>query len=101
MNLAEKVLAGWFFSVIGYINHCSFFTQKLWKEVEGFKDYDEAEIKCAFVHKWFHDRFGYFTCPVGCSYFTETKEDIYNIYIERFEPVFNAFTKDEQRRNSR
>ena len=38
-----------FFSLIGIFNHYEFFTEKLWKKVDGFEDKDEAEVKCAFM----------------------------------------------------
>ena len=93
MNKREKELAEWFFNLVGYFNHYSFFTKELWRKVKGFKNYDEAEIKCAFMHKWFHDKFKYFTCPVGMGWFCEVSEDSYRNYIKDFESVFDAFVK--------
>lgn len=93
MKDAELKLAQWFFSLIGYFNHHSFFTQELWRSVEGFKDKDGAEIKAAFMHYWFHNEFGYYTCPCGCSWFSELGEDSYNLYIETYKPVFEAYAK--------
>lgn len=86
-------LASWFFELVGCFNHYSFFTKELWRKVKGYKNFDEAEIKCAFMHKWFHDKFGYFTCPIGCSWFAEVEKDIYINYINRFKPVFEDFNK--------
>jgi hypothetical protein len=99
MTPKEKELTEWFFNLVGYFNHYSFFIKELWRKVKGFKKYDEAEIKCAFMHYWFHHRFGYFTCACGCGWFTELDEESYNNYIERYKPVINAFEqwKMEQR----
>ena len=91
MTKTEKQLAEWFFSLVGYFNHYSFFTKKLWKEVDGFEDEDEAEIKCMFMHYWFHHKFGYFTCPCGSSWFTELDENSYNKYIKRYKPIIDSF----------
>lgn len=51
------------------------------------------------MHYWIHHRFGYFTCPVGSSWFAEVSENTYNKYIEKFKPVLNALEewKIEQR----
>ena len=93
MTQKEKEFCEQFFNLVGYFNHYSFFTKKLWREVEGFEKYDEAEIKCAFMHRWFHDKFNYFTCPVGLKWFCEVNETSYKNYIKDFELIFNAFEK--------
>ena len=59
MTGKEKKLTGWFFNLIGVFNHYTFFTDELWRNVKGFKKVDEAEIKAAFMHYWFHNEFGY------------------------------------------
>ena len=38
MTQKEKEFCGWFFNLVGYFNHYSFFTKKLWREVEGFEN---------------------------------------------------------------
>ena len=91
MTKEDKILFEWFFNLVGYFNHYSFFTERQWKNIKGFENKDEAEIKCAFMHYWFHHRFGYFTCPVGMSWFAEVNENSYNEYIKEYEPVLNAF----------
>lgn len=91
MNKEEKRMADWFFGLVGYFNHYSFFTKKLWKKVKGFKDHDEAEIKCVFMHYWFHNKFGCFTFPCGLSWFAECDEETFNKYIEKYKPIFDAF----------
>jgi len=48
----DKKGCEFFFGCIGYFNHYAFFTDKLWKKVEGFQDEDEAEVKCAFLSLW-------------------------------------------------
>ena len=91
MTQEDKILFEWFFNLVGYFNHYSFFTERQWKNIKDFENKDEAEIKCAFMHYWFHHRFGYFTCPVGMSWFAEVSENSYNEYIKEYEPVLNAF----------
>jgi len=93
MDKKEKELAEWFFSLVGYFNHCSFFTKKLWKEVKGFENEDEAEIKCMFMHYWFHHKFGYKTMSCGLEWFTELDQEPYERYMERYLPVRKAFIK--------
>ena len=99
MTKEDKELCEWFFDLVRYFNHYSFFTKKLWKRVKGFKHEDEAEIKCAFMHYWFHHKFGYYTCPCGSAWFSELGIEYYNSYIKRYQPVINAFEqwKIEQR----
>ena len=53
----------------------------------------EANIKCAFMHWWFHNKFGYFTAPVGMTWFHETTEESYNDYIKQYQPLFKAYGK--------
>ena len=89
MTQEEKILVEWFFNLIGYFNHYSFFIEKKLKEIGVFEKNDEAEIK--FMHYWFHHKFGYFTCPVGMSWFAEVSESSYNNYIENYKPIINAF----------
>lgn len=91
MSEKEKELSKWFFSLVGYFNYYSFFTKKLWKEVKGFEHEDEAEIKCMFMHYWFHHKFGYFTIPCGSGWFVESDQESYEIYMERYFPVLDAF----------
>lgn len=91
MRQEEKKIAEWFFNLVGYFNHYSFFTQKQWRSIEGFENKDEAEVKCAFMHYWFHYKFGYYTAPVGISWFSEVSESSYNEYIEEYKLVFEAF----------
>lgn len=91
MTNREKDIFKWCFNLVGYFNHYSFFTKELWRKVKGFKNVDEAEIKCAFMHYWFHHKFGYFTCPCGSSWFAELGEEFYNKYIEDYKPVLKAF----------
>ena len=99
MTQEEKRLAKWFFNLVGCFNHYSFFTKKLWKNIKGFEKEDEAEIKCMFMHYWFHHEFGYFTMPCGMAWFTELDEDSYNHYIASYQPIIEAFEqwKIEQR----
>jgi len=93
MTEIENKLATWFFSLIGYFNHYSFFTEKLWQQIPKFGGEDEANVKCAFMHWWFHNNFGYFTTPVGMTWFHETTEELYNDYIKQYRPLFKAYEK--------
>ena len=45
------------------------------------------------MHRWFHDKFNYFTCPVGMKWLCEVNETSYKNYIKDFELIFNAFEK--------
>ena len=81
-----------FFGLIGVFNHYAFFTKKLWKKVEGFKDKDEAEVKCAFMSLWAHRHLGIRSYPVGaawCCY--NGDKSCFDDYIREWKPVFNAF----------
>lgn len=91
MTDKEEKIASWFFGLIGAFNHYSFFADKLWREVKGFKDEDEAEIKAAFMHYWFHHTFGYYTCPCGSSWFAELDKESYENYIEKYKPVIEEY----------
>ena len=91
MTQNEKELVEWFFDLVGYFNHYEFFTKKLWKKVKGFEKEDEAEIKCMFMHYWFHYKFGYYTCPCGSSWFTVVDKDSYDSYITKYKPVLDFF----------
>lgn len=91
MTDLEKELSEWFFNLLGYFNHYSFFTEKLWRDVKGFENKDEAEIKAVFMHYWFHNKFGYYTCPCGCSWFAELSKECYESYIGEYIPIFKAF----------
>lgn len=93
MTQFEKEIFEWFFNLVGYFNHYGFFVNKEWKKIEGFEKHDEAEIKCVFMHYWFHHKFHYFTKPVGMAWFAEVKENSYNDYIEEYKPVIDAFEK--------
>ena len=44
VEAARLEVAEFFVNLVGIFGHYDFFTKKLWKKVEGFKDYDEAEI---------------------------------------------------------
>lgn len=99
MTQQEKNLCKWFFNLVGYFNHYSFFTEKLWQQVPKFGGEDEANIKCAFMHYWFHNTFHYNTLSINSSWFEELDEKDYNEYIKEYEPVIEAYKKwiEEQR----
>lgn len=88
----ENNIIKWLFGLVGYFNY-GFFTKKLWKNVEGFEEEDEANVKNAFMHYWFHHQYGYFTAPIGMSWYEETDEEGYNLFIKRYKPVIDAFEK--------
>lgn len=81
-----------FFGLIGIFNHYAFFTKKLWKKVEGFKDKDEAEVKCAFMSLWALRYLGIRSYPVGaawCCY--NGDKSCFDDYIQEWKPVFHAY----------
>lgn len=81
-----------FFELVGIFNHYSFFTKKLWKKVDGFKDKDEAEVKCAFMTMWAQRRLGIVTYPVGASWCTyDGSRELFDEYIKAWRPVFMAY----------
>lgn len=66
--------------------------KKLWKKVEGFKDKDEAEVKCAFMSLWTNHALGISTYPVGsawCNYHGDRK--LFDEYMNEWMPLFMAF----------
>lgn len=81
-----------FFSLLGIFNHYSFFTKKLWKKVDGFKDKDEAEVKCAFMSLWTQGKLGITTYPVGAAWgnFNGDRES-FEEYIKEWKPIFTAY----------
>lgn len=91
MTQNEKELVEWFFDLVGYFNRYEFFTKRLWKKVKGFERENEAEIKCMFMHYWFHYKFGYYTSPCGSSWFTVVDKDSYNSYITKYKPILDFF----------
>lgn len=81
-----------FFGLIGVFNHYSFFTQKLWKKIDGFKDKDEGEVKCAFMSLWTHSSLGITTYPVGSSWCNfNGDQESFNQYMNKWKPLFMAF----------
>ena len=81
-----------FFSLLGYFNHYEFFTKELWRKVKGFKNKDEAEVKCAFMSLWTYNTLGIPTYPAGMSwsnYYGDKK--LFDDYINEWTPIFNAF----------
>ena len=81
-----------FFGLIGVFNHYSFFTQKLWKKVDGFKDKDEGEVKCAFMSFWTHHTLGIRTYPVGASWCSfNGDQESFDHYMDEWMPLFMAF----------
>ena len=81
-----------FFGLIGIFNHYAFFTQKLWKNVEGFNDKDEAEVKCAFMSLWTNHVLGISTYPVGsawCNYHGDMES--FDKYMDEWMPLLVAF----------
>ena len=87
-----KDAMAFFFGVIGVFDHNHFFTKKLWRKVDGFKDKDEAEVKCAFLCLWVHEKMGIPVYPSGCSWvFTEGSEEQFLAYMEEWTPVLEAF----------
>ena len=81
-----------FFRCMAYFNCYSYFTDKLWKNVKGFENEHEAEVKCAFLSLWTKHTLGITTYPVGCSWCTiHGNEEFFNSYVEKWKPVFEDF----------
>lgn len=102
-NAHEKKLvidcSTWFISNVGVFGHYDFFTQKLWKNVNGFKDADEAEVIAAFLHLWFRYEYGFQNMPVGCAWassspsvYTEEDES-FERYFKKWLPLFKAYSE--------
>lgn len=89
--MKSSEIISWFINLSGVFGHYSFFTNELWRKVDGFKKEDKAEIIAAFLHYWVHNKFGCFTCPIGSGWCCEVSEETYNSYIKRFEPIINEF----------
>lgn len=90
----DKKGCEFFFSCIGYFNHYSFFTKKLWRNVKGFEDTDEAEVKCAFLSMWAYNSLGLTSYPVGtawCNYYGSLES--FCELLDVWNPVFVAFNK--------
>lgn len=82
-----------FFGCIGYFNHYSYFTKKLWQKVNGFKNEDEAEVKCAFMSWWCYNKMGIVTYPCGMAWCTfDGDKECFDAYVEKWMPVFEDFT---------
>ena len=87
-----------FFSLVGVFNHYAFFTEKLWKKVDGFKNKDEAEVKCAFMSLWTYNTLGITTYPAGASWCSfNGDQDSFNHYIGEWLPLFIAFEEWENK----
>ena len=91
LSKEQREIAEWFVNLTGVFCHYSFFTDKLWKQVKGFEKEDEAEVIVAFIHYWLHHKYQCYTLPVGCGWFCELGEDSYNRYIEKWQPVIEAY----------
>jgi hypothetical protein len=99
-NQVGKDALDFFFGLIGVFNHYSFFTEKLWKKVDGFKDKDEAEVKCAFMSLWTNHALGIVTYPVGSAWSTRHVSMVcFEKYLDEWMPLFMAFKEwaDKQR----
>lgn len=67
------------FEWIGIFNHHDYFTKELYRNLNGRKDVDEAEVKCAFLHAALYNKFGICSTPAGCGWF------------KSWEPVDNGY----------
>jgi len=87
------------FGLVGVFNHYDFFTKELWRKAPGFRNKDEAEVKCAFMHKWRNEEFGGYTSTCGCDWFDEVSKESFDSYIREYEPVFEMYREwmEEQR----
>ena len=91
---ARLEVAEFFISLCGKFGHYEFFTKELWRNVKGFKNEDKAEVIAAFLHYWFHNEYGFNTCPCGSGWFSNfEEEEYYNKYIEKYKPLFKAYNE--------
>lgn len=94
VEAARLEVAEFFVNLAGTFGHYEFFTKELWRKVPGFKKEDKAEVIAAFLHWWFHSKFeAFYTCPCGCGWFANLGKDSYEGYIEKYNPVFEAYAK--------
>ena len=94
VETARLEVAEFFINLSGIFGHYKFFTNELWRKVKGFKKADKGEIIAVFLHYWFHNKFGFNTCPCGSSWFAEFKDqEFYDEYIEKYKPVLQAYNK--------
>jgi hypothetical protein len=90
-KMIEIEAARLFINLISTFEHQYFFLYNEWKNIPGFQETDRTQIIIAFLHYWFHNKTGYFTCPIGMSWFEECDEESYNIYISQYMPVIDAY----------
>lgn len=88
----------WFISLCGIFGHHAFFTDELWRNVEGFENEDKAEIINAFICWWVRYEFGYLFYSVGCSWATNYPErydaadtEMFDSHIGKYWPVIKAY----------
>ena len=94
VEAARLEVAEFFVSLCGKFGHYEFFTKELWRKVKGFKKEDKAEVIAAFLHYWFHHKYGFNTCPCGSGWFANfEEEEYYNEYIEKYKPLFKAYNE--------
>lgn len=77
----------------------AFFTQELWRDVEGFKDCNRTDIITAFLEYWLYNKYGFCTAPAWFDLCTPVSKERFDEYMEIFKPVFDAYDKwiEEQR----
>jgi hypothetical protein len=96
-SISDKAVASdtakWFVSKVGIFGHHEFFTKELWRKVKGFKNEDRAEVMAAFLHRWWNLDRGFYTIPCGMGWYTETTKDCFDAYVQRWRPVFDAYSK--------
>lgn len=92
--IRKDAILEFFFGCIGRFNHYAYFTDELWRKVEGFKRKDEAEVKCAFLSIWTKYQLDITTYPVGSSWCCSSgNESIFNDYVKEWKPLFDDFDK--------
>ena len=93
VEAARLEIAEFFVSLSGIFGHYEFFTKELWKKVKGYEKEDKAEIIAAFLHFWFHNKFGFYTCPCGSGWFANLSKESYEEYISEYKPLFEAYNE--------
>lgn len=83
-----------FISRVGEFNHYDYFVKKLWQKVKGFKDRDEAEVKCFFLSFWLREELGIISCPIGASWSVcPCPDSVFQDYKAEWMPVLLDYEK--------
>lgn len=92
MKTKEEELIEYFFSMIGFFSHYSYFTKELYKtRVKRLKNVDRGEVIAAVLSSSIKQELGYNVMPVGCSWGTIMPEDSVKEYQEEWKDLYEDF----------